>query len=149
MIDRELVTRKLMLILQDLSALTGLARKSQAEYLSDPIHQVLAERYLERTIGRMIDVNYHLITESGHAPPKDYYESFVSLGTLKILPVEFARALASAAGLRNRIVHEYDEIDAVKLHEALQTAVEQMPIYVDAVRQSLPPPGPNRDDEKR
>jgi uncharacterized protein YutE (UPF0331/DUF86 family) len=138
MIDPDLVTRKLTLILQDLPALTDLARKSQAEYLSDPIYQVLAERYLERTIGRMIDVNYHLITESGHAPPKDYHESFVSLGTLKILPVEFARALGSAAGLRKRIVHEYDEIDAVKLHEALQTAIKQIPIYIDAVRQSLP-----------
>jgi uncharacterized protein YutE (UPF0331/DUF86 family) len=138
MIDPELVTRKLTLILQDLSALTDLARKSQAEFLSESIYQVLAERYVERTIGRMIDVNYHLITESGHAPPKDYHESFVSLGTLKILPAEFARALSSAAGLRNRIVHEYDEIDAVKLHEALQTAIKQIPIYLDAVRQSLP-----------
>ncbi|WP_447601949.1 type VII toxin-antitoxin system HepT family RNase toxin [Nitrospira sp. Nam80] len=109
MIDSELVTRKLTLILQDLPALTDLARKSPAEYLDDPTHQVLTERYLERTIGRMIDVNYHLITELGHPPPKDYHESFVTLGTLKILPAEFARVLAVAAGLRNRIVHEYDE----------------------------------------
>lgn len=137
MIDPELITRKLTLILQDLPPLTDLARKSQAEYLSDPIHQVLAERYVERTVGRMIDVNYHLITESGHAPPKDYHESFVSLGTLKILPVEFARALAAAAGLRNRIVHEYDEIDPAKLHEALQVAVREIPLYADAIHRAL------------
>ena len=74
MIDAELVMRKLTLILQDLPALIALARKSPAEYLNDPIYQVLTERYLERTIGRMIDVNYHLITESGHAPPKDYHD---------------------------------------------------------------------------
>ncbi len=86
----------------------------------------------------MIDVNYHLITESGHAPPKDYHDSFVTLGTIKILPVEFARILAVAAGLRNRIVHEYDEIDGAKLHEALQVAVKQIPVYLDAIRQSLP-----------
>lgn len=138
MIDAELVTRKLTLILQDLPALIDLARKSPAEYLNDPIYQVLTERYLERTIGRMIDVNYHLITESGHAPPKDYHESFVMLGTLKILPPEFARVLAVAAGLRNRIVHEYDEIDPGKLHEALQIAIKQIPIYLDAIRQNLP-----------
>ncbi|HJR76217.1 MAG TPA: DUF86 domain-containing protein [Nitrospiraceae bacterium] len=138
MMDPELVTRKLTLILQDLPALTDLARKSRAEYLGDPIYQVLAERYVERTIGRMIDVNYHVITESGHAPPKDYHESFVSLGPLKILPTEFAHSLAAAAGLRNRIVHEYDEIDAAKLHEALQIAVKQIPVYVDAIRRVLP-----------
>ena len=102
------MTRKLTLILQDLPALTDLARKSPVEYLNDPIHQVLTERHLERTIGWMIDVNYHLITELGHPPPKDYHESFVTLGTLKILPGEFARVVAVAAGLRNRIVHEYE-----------------------------------------
>ena len=138
MIDSELVTRKLTLILQDLPALTDLARKSAVEYLNDPIHQVLTERYLERTIGRMIDVNYHLITGLGHPPPKDYHESFVTLGTLKILPGEFARVVAVAAGLRNRIVHEYDEIDPGKLHEALQIAVKQIPVYLDAIRQNLP-----------
>lgn len=138
MIDSELVTRKLTLILQDLPALIALARKSPVEYLNDPVHQVLTERYLERTIGRMIDVNYHLITELGHPPPKDYHESFVALGTIKILPVEFARILAVAAGLRNRIVHEYDELDPAKLHEALQVAVKQIPVYLDAIRQNLP-----------
>jgi uncharacterized protein YutE (UPF0331/DUF86 family) len=138
MIDPELVIRKLTLILQDLSPLTHLARKSLVEYRGDPVHQVLTERYLERTIGRMIDVNYHLITESGYPPPKDYYESFVMLGTIRILPVEFAGSLAAAAGLRNRIVHEYDEIDPAKLYEALQVAVKQIPVYADAMRQALP-----------
>lgn len=70
---------------------------------------MLTERYLERTIGRTIDVNYHLITELGHAPPRDYHESSVTLGTIRILSPDFARALAMAAGLRNRIVYEYDE----------------------------------------
>jgi uncharacterized protein YutE (UPF0331/DUF86 family) len=138
MIDPDLVVRKLTLILQDLTPLIDLARKSADEYVSDPVHQVLTERYLERTVGRMIDVNYHLITESGHPPPKDYHESFIMLGTIRILPVEFARSLAAAAGLRNRIVHEYDEIDPAKLHEALQVAVKQIPVYADAVRRTLP-----------
>jgi hypothetical protein len=31
-------------------------------------------------IGRMIDINYHLITEAGHAPPRDYDESFTGGG---------------------------------------------------------------------
>jgi uncharacterized protein YutE (UPF0331/DUF86 family) len=69
---------------------------------------------------------------------KDYHESFAMLGTIKVLPPEFARSLAVAAGLRNRIVHEYDEIDPGKLHDALQIAIKQIPIYLDAIRQSLP-----------
>jgi uncharacterized protein YutE (UPF0331/DUF86 family) len=134
MIDVDLVTRKLSLIVQDLPALSDLARKSLSEYVDNSIHEVLTERYLERVIGRMIDINYHLIIELGHAPPRDYHDSFVTLGKLNILPTDFARDIAFAAGLRNRLVHEYDDIDPRKVHEALQIAVKQIPIYLQAVR---------------
>lgn len=137
MIDKELVTRKITLILKDLSALTDLSRQSREAYLANPVNEVLAERYLERMIGRMIDINYHLITESGQSPPKDYHESFQMLGTMGILQGEFSREIAFSAGLRNRIVHEYDEIDAAKVFEALQVAVQQLPTYLDHVNRFI------------
>ncbi|MGE3153010.1 MAG: DUF86 domain-containing protein [Nitrospiraceae bacterium] len=122
------------LILQDLPKLTELARLSQEQYLADPVHETLAERYLERTIGRMIDVNFHLIIESSHAPPRDYHESFILLGTLGVMPVDLAKEMAMAAGLRNRIVHEYDDIDPDRVYEALPVAVRQIPVYLDHIR---------------
>ena len=91
MIDRELVTRKMVLIAEDLRRLEGLARKTREEYLASEIDDVLAERYLERMIGRMIDVNYHLLTESGESPPRDYHESFVALHRIGLLEAGFAR----------------------------------------------------------
>jgi len=142
MIDPHLVTRKLVLILQDLEALTDLAGKNLKTYLDSPVNEVVTERYLERTIGRMIDINFHLITELGHPPPKDYHDSFVTLGTLEIVPEKFARDLAFAAGLRNRLVHEYNEIDPGKVYEALQIAVRHIPTYVKAIQdyvKTLPP----------
>ena len=137
MIDRALVTRKITLILKDLSALTDFSRQSREAYLANLINEVLAERYLERMIGRMIDINYHLITESGQPPPKDYHESFQVLGTMGILQGEFSREIAFSSGLRNRIIHEYDEIDAAKVYEALQVAVQQLPTYLDHVNRFI------------
>lgn len=61
-----------------------------------------------------------------------------------MLPLEFAREIALAAGLRNRLVHEYDEIDPRKLHEALQTAVKQIPVYLEAVRKFTETQGENQ-----
>jgi hypothetical protein len=54
--DRELVTRKMVLITEDLRAVESLARKPVSEYVASPTDEVLAERYLERMIGRMIDI---------------------------------------------------------------------------------------------
>lgn len=134
MIDRSLITRKMSLILEDVAEITRLSQLSREQYLKDLINETLAERYLERTIGRMIDINFHLITESGHTPPKDYHESFVLLGTLGVMTVDLAKEMAMAAGLRNRIVHEYDDIDPERVHEALPIAVRQIPVYLDHIR---------------
>lgn len=137
MIDRDLVIRKISLILRDLQPLTDLSRLTGERYLADPINEVLAERYLERMIGRMIDINYHLVTESGHPPPKDYHESFHMLATLGVLPSDFSREIAFSAGLRNRIVHEYDEIDDSKVYEALKVAVRDIPVYLNHVNRFI------------
>lgn len=118
------------MIVDDLRAVTALAAKPVDDYLASVTDEVLAERYLERMIGRMIDVNYHLITDAGHAPPRDYYQSFTELAKLDILSPGFALRIAACAGLRNRIVHEYDDIDPRRVYEALQMAVRDVPEYL-------------------
>ena len=137
MVDRDLVTRKMALILADLRAVTPIAEKPLDDYLASGTDEILTERYLERMIGRMIDVNYHLITEAGHAPPRDYYESFTQLAKLRILPPPFASQIAACAGLRNRLVHEYDEIDPQRVYEGLRAAVRDIPEYLRRVQQYL------------
>jgi uncharacterized protein YutE (UPF0331/DUF86 family) len=137
MIDRQLITRKMSLILEDVAAMIRLTQLSREEYLKDSVNEALAERYLERAIGRMIDMNFHLITESGQASPKDYHESFVRLSTLGVMTADLAKEMAMAAGLRNRIVHEYDDIDPERVYEALPVAVRRIPIYLDHVQRFL------------
>jgi uncharacterized protein YutE (UPF0331/DUF86 family) len=136
-IDRELVTRKMLLITRDLTALQPIAAKDLEAYLASEFDEILVERYLERAIGRMIDVNYHLITETAHPPPADYHESFAQLGRLGVLDHDFARRLAAYAGLRNRIVHEYDELDPRRVHEALQAVMRDFPAYLRRVDEYL------------
>jgi uncharacterized protein YutE (UPF0331/DUF86 family) len=136
-IDRDLVTRKLLLIVRDLDALTTVGGRGVAAYEQNRIDQAVAERHLERMIGRMIDVNYHLLIESGQPPPSDYYASFVQLGTIGVLEPAFAQRVAASAGLRNRIVHEYDEIDHRRVFEALTTALVDIPRYVASVETYL------------
>ena len=127
------VTGKILLITEVLKALDRLAARPVAEYVSSPTDEVLAERYLERIIGRMIDVNYHVLTESGQPPPRDYYESFTALGGIGALDRDFAIRIAACAGLRNRIAHEYEAIDPARVHVALQSAVRDIPVYLRRV----------------
>lgn len=137
MIDVELVNRKLVLIAEDLARLEPLAAKGRAAYLASEVDETLAERYLERMIGRMVDVNFHLVVESGQSPPRDYFDSFLALGRVGVLDPEFARRLAPCAGLRNRIAHEYDDLDPGLVHEALSAAIVDVRGYLGAIRARL------------
>jgi uncharacterized protein YutE (UPF0331/DUF86 family) len=137
MIDAELVTRKILLITRDLEALGPIATKDRTSYLESRTDEILVERYLERLIGRMIDINYHLITETGHPPPPDYHASFTQLAEQGILDHEFAPRIARCAGLRNRIVHEYNELDPAKVFDALQAAVRDIPEYLAKVNKYI------------
>lgn len=47
MIDRQLVMRKMSLILEDVGAMTRLSQLSREQYVGDSINEALAERYLE------------------------------------------------------------------------------------------------------
>jgi uncharacterized protein YutE (UPF0331/DUF86 family) len=130
MIDPELVNRKLLLISKDLEGLQRIADETLDAFLASATSAVLAERYIERAVGRMIDINYPLLTESGQAPPPDYYQSFVQLVTLAVYPPEFGLRIAASAGLRNRIAHEYDEIDPQRLFEAVRQSTLDVPQYM-------------------
>lgn len=64
---------------------------------------------------------------------KIYYDSFTELGKMGILEPKFASGIARAAGLRNRIVHEYDKIEPEKVFEAIRSALADLPVYLQAV----------------
>ena len=136
-IDPALVTRKLLLISADLDPLRTIHAKGRDAFLVSPFDQAVAERLIERTVTRMIDVNYHLITGSGLPPPADYHTSFVQLRELGVLDVAFATRIARAAGLRNRLVHDYDDIDADKVYDGLEAALTDVPTYVARVNDFL------------
>ncbi len=132
-VDAALVTRKLLLIGGDLDPLRTIHVRGPDSYLASRMEQAVVERLLERIVTRMIDVNYHLITAAGQPPPADYHASFQQLGGLGVLHIGFANRIARAAGLRNRLVHDYDDLDHRLLFGALQEALEDVPAYVTAV----------------
>ena len=142
-VDRELVTRKLLLIIRDLDAAAPFAAKPVSDFLESRLDQLVVERLLERMIGRMIDVNYHLLTAAGEPPPPDYHASFLKLAEVGVVDAEFARRIARCAGLRNRLVHEYEEIDPRKVFESLLVARDDIAAYVRSVEMYLDrPAGP-------
>lgn len=58
-----------------------------------------------------------------------------------ILPADLARRVASCAGLRNRIAHDYEAIDPVLVHAGMRAAATDIPEYLRHIESHLALPG--------
>jgi len=136
-IEVEIIRRKLAVIIENLKTLEPIRGMNSDEYLQDLYKRKATERLLQELIEAAIDINIHLIVESGHAVPDDYYESFIRAGELKIISLDLAQKLAPSAGLRNRLVHEYDRLDHVMVLKAVNMAEELYSKYVKEINDYL------------
>jgi len=135
--DAAVLRRKLAVIAENLKTLEPVTTLPLDRYRADVFTRKGTERLLQELIEAAIDLNTHLILQEGHQPPDDYYHGFLRLAEIGILAPELATALAPSAGLRNRLVHEYDTIvDAIVL-DAVRKAQDLDPKYVAAVERYL------------
>lgn len=136
-VDRGIVRRKLQLITSTLRLLEPLRGVAPGAYSADPMLRDATERRLQKIVEAAVDINTHLLVETGRPTPDDMHASFTALGELGAIDPALATALAPSAGLRNRLVHGYDRIDDAKVLAAVGEALAQFPRYVAAVERFL------------
>lgn len=136
-VDKDILRRKLSVITENLEALMPIVKLGIEEYFDDLYMRKASERLLQELIEAATDINTHIIVQTGHDAPDDYYESFIRLGELKIINPELSRKLAPSAGLRNRLVHEYDAIEHSLVLGAVKMAEDLYPEYVSEIESYL------------
>ncbi|MFG0316036.1 MAG: DUF86 domain-containing protein [Planctomycetota bacterium JB042] len=132
-VDRDIVIRKLERIVESLRLLEPMRELSVEEYGADVYRRKAIERLLQEVVESAVDLNAHLLVGSGEPAPDDLFTSFLAIGDLGILDRDLARSLAPSAGLRNRLVHEYDRIDDSIVLAAVRSALDLFPRYVASV----------------
>ncbi len=132
-VEKGIIRKKLGVIIECLKALAPLRKMSGDEYLADVYKRKAAERLLQEMIEAAIDINTHVLVNTGNPAPDDYYESFIKLGDIGVIPKDLAEKLAPSAGLRNRLVHEYDAIEDPIVLKAIGTAEDLYPKYVKEI----------------
>lgn len=139
MIDKEFIERKIKLIHEDIKELEELAKYSFKELSSDYIKMSAVERFLEKIIMRALDINQHLIVEEGIGTEKvrGYEDTFLALSALKVYPESFAKKIAPSAGLRNRLVHEYNNTSPKIIYSSVKDAIKQYAQYCNYILKFL------------
>ena len=146
MLDKNFIIRKVKLIHEELSRLEELSNFSLEEIASDYRKTAIVERLLEKIITRAIDINQHIIAEMGKGVERirGYEDTFLILSRLSVYPQEFAQQIAPSAGLRNRLVHEYNELDRGIIYHSIDEVLEQYTKYcryiLDYITLTFPSP---------
>ena len=116
-----------------LSRLEPLRNKPRSEFDKDPFLRDIVERNLEIAAQCCIDISNRIISLERAKKPQDYYEAFIRLGELSVLPEEFARNMAPIAGFRNILVHEYLGLNWDEVYKNLQE-IDELVRFAELVR---------------
>jgi len=95
----------------------------------DEVRRAASERFLEQAIQECIHVNEHVARREWGSEPANAHDGFLLWTERDLMPPDFAREVSRAAGLRNRLAHEYDTIDDAILFNAIPTAIAQLRQY--------------------
>ncbi|MDJ1173362.1 type VII toxin-antitoxin system HepT family RNase toxin [Roseofilum capinflatum] len=128
-VDPNIVLRKLDFLDDYLNRLEPFCAISFTDYLADSNTQLIVERLLQLSFQVAIDVNRYLLKTLNIPQPEKNFDTFEEMSRCGILTPELAKILAPSGSLRNRLVHMYDEIDPVKIHECIQLALQEYPKY--------------------
>lgn len=143
-VDQERINELLAMLARYVRILRQLADIPLDEYRADPRNFGSAERFLQLAIETTLSIGHHIIATSGFDQPTSYADVFRVLGKEGVLDAEFATALEPMARMRNRLVHHYEDVEPIRVHELLRTHLGDFDRFARAVTEHLAVPDDNR-----
>ncbi len=133
----QLVQAKLRLLQRLLQELAGLGQLTRDRLEAEPVVRLALERLLTQLVDVAVSVNTHVATAILSRAPASYHESFLLAAQSGAIPDALAEQLAPSAGLRSRLVHQYDTIDLDVVAAASAQALSDYRAYLRAVARFL------------
>lgn len=140
MLNKDFIKRKISLIQDEMIKLSDLAKYTLDEVAKDFVKQAAVEKILERIITRAIDINQHILAETGDkkiSPPKDYKETFTALAEFGVYDKKFAEEISKSVGTRNMLVHEYDKTDYSRVYNSMGDCLKDYNQYCEYILKFL------------
>jgi len=117
----EVVSRKKELLIKYIDDLKTYEKCSFEEFME---HHYAVERLIELLVAVSSDIIFHLISQKEEEIPTTYRTAFLRAGELSLISKDLAHRLAQAAGMRNILVHGYEEIDFNIVYRSIKLAIE-------------------------
>ena len=130
----EVIARKLIRLAQYLRHIDPYRDADYREFITD---HYKVERLLELLLMTASDIVFHLLSMKGEPAPGSYRAAFLRAGEMGVLTQTLSTHLALGAGLRNILVHEYEEIDYELLHRSIPQILDDLALFIEEVSRQL------------
>lgn len=134
MMEKEVIESKLDSLLDLLKKLKDILQERKTNLKLKEFLLYAAEKKAEEAVELAISINQELL-RSRNKIGKSYYESFVNLEVFKVFNSDELKELASTAGFRNRLAHEYLEVNEGLALMSMEKILKIYPKYVGKIKQ--------------
>jgi uncharacterized protein YutE (UPF0331/DUF86 family) len=131
------IASKLEMLEEYIAILKGYQHHDVEDLMRDHTLRGAVERYIEVALECMIYIGEMIISKEKLKRPDTYRDVFLLLGEHGILPDNFAKDLAPAAGFRNVLVHMYAKIDIDRLYYYLENNLEDIERFGEYIARYL------------
>lgn len=126
----ELLVDKLIKMKEYMEQLTKIKPGTYDEYASNLTARYAVERLIQLIVGLALDINNIILSYLKKPPAPDYFNSFIELGENNVLDRSFAAGIAPSTGLRNRLVHEYENTNNEIVYKNIDRFIEMYSKYM-------------------
>jgi uncharacterized protein YutE (UPF0331/DUF86 family) len=125
-LNKETIQDKLFRLKANTDMIEDIVKLSDNELLKGKDHfkYTALEHILQLSIQIILDIGSHILAQDFHENPTTYNEVILLLGEQNIITNEFAKAHEDMAKFRNKLVHDYGNIDQTKVIEYGRAAPE-------------------------
>lgn len=131
-IDHESIVEKKAKLQETITVLKKLKQKPLAEIEADEITAGAVQHYLMIGIEVILDIGSHILTEDFQVSPETYEDVIIQLGKQNIISQDLAKRCQGMGRFRNKMIHEYSDVNMKKVYAYLQQAPDQFSTFDQA-----------------
>ena len=127
------IARKVAAILSRTARVRALLPMSVEDFLSRRTEAEALILNLLLALQDCSDLAMHVVSDRGLGVPGEAREAFRLIGENGVVAIALASRLAGAVGLRNRIAHQYAELDLARVYRAARDDLADLDGFAGAV----------------
>jgi uncharacterized protein YutE (UPF0331/DUF86 family) len=133
----DIITEKLIKMKKYLEELNSIKPADFNSYTQNLTTRYAVERLLQLIVDLALDINNIILSQKGKPAAVDYFSSFLDLADCGVLTPEFAIQIAPSTGLRNRLVHEYEEVNNKIVYNSIDKTINIYGRYIMEIKKLL------------